>query len=103
MKTARGIYYNLSESEYILYYDNFKFYFSSKFYLEKFKKEYTYYILNESSKINSKYKCVCYADEVLLLNLYKSIEKKGFLVKYKVDNIYKLVPENYQIDMILHL
>ena len=37
MKTIRGIYYNLNETEYTFDYENFTFYFSSQNYLEKFK------------------------------------------------------------------
>lgn len=97
MKSYRGIYYDLNESIYSFEYDNLKFYFSSKLYLEKFKKQYINYIKNETIKLQSKYKCILYADEMLLIDLYKQIEKRGFLVFYKSDSI----SENYFINAII--
>lgn len=83
MKTIRGIYYNLDETEYTYTYDDLKFYFSSIKYLEKFKNNYINYIKNETLKLNSKFKCIINLDNILLINLYKLIETRGFKVKYK--------------------
>lgn len=82
MKTIRGIYYNLNESEYSFKYENFTFYFSSQFYLDKFIKTYPTYLKDETIKLKSKYKCHIYCDVMLLLNLYKNIEKRGYKVIY---------------------
>ena len=72
--------------------------FSSKFYLDKFKSEYINYVKNETLKLKSKYNCVLYVDEMLMLNLYKKIEKRGFYVLY---NNHEL-KENYFIDGIVN-
>jgi len=82
MKTIRGIYYNLNETEYTFDYENFTFYFSSQNYLEKFKTTYPLYLKDETLKLRSKYKCHIYADIMLLLNLYKETEKRGYKVTY---------------------
>lgn len=88
------IYYDISESVYSFTYDNLTFYFSSNFYLEKFKKEYVSYIKNETLKLSHKYHCHIYGDEMILLSLYKNVEKRGFRVEYKKHEI----DEDYIID-----
>jgi len=88
------IYYDLNESVYLFSYDNLRFYFSSKFYLEKFKRLYVDFIKNETLKLSHKYKCHIYCDEMVLLTLYKNVEKRGFRVEYKGHEI----DEDYIID-----
>lgn len=83
MKSKRGIYYNLKESDYIYAIDNFEFVFSSLFYLKLFKNDLEKYIEFEQNKINYKLKNNIDFREMILLNHYKSIEKRGFLVYYK--------------------
>lgn len=99
MPSYRGIYYDLNESVYTFQYDKLRFYFSSKFYLSKFKNEYIEYLKNETLKLKSKYNCILYADEMLLLDLYKKIEKRGFKVLYN----NSLIDENYFIDAIINI
>lgn len=98
MPSLRGIYYDLNESVYNFQYDNLLFTFSSKFYLDKFKSEYNDYLKNETLKLKSKYNCILYCDEMLLLDLYKKIEKRGFKVLY--DGV--AIKENYFIDAIIN-
>lgn len=76
------IYNDINESIYVFKYDNMVFYFSSKFYLEKFKKEYNEFLKDETMKLKIKYRCTICADEMILLLLYKRIEKRGFKVLY---------------------
>ena len=87
------IYNDLNDSVYSFSYDELTFYFSSKFYLEKFKKEYVSFLKDETMKFRIKYKCDVYVDEMMLLLLYKKIEKRGFRVLYNGNSI----PENYII------
>ena len=87
------VYNDINESNYIFNYDNLSFYFSSKFYLEKFTHEYSSFLKDEIMKIKIKYKCNIYCDEMLLLLLYKRIEKRGFKVLYNGCEIN----ENYYI------
>ena len=56
MHTIRGIYYDLQESVYSFSYDRLTFYFSSKYYLQKFKDSYVNYLKQETLKLSSKYK-----------------------------------------------
>lgn len=88
------VYNDLNESNYTFKYDDLVFYFSSQFYLEKFIKEHLQYIKDETMKLKIKFKCGIYCDEMILLLLYKRIEKRGFKVTYKD----KLLNENYYID-----
>ena len=70
------------------------FYFSSNFYKEKFIKENISFIRDETMKLKIKFKCGIYCDEMILLLLYKKIEKRGFKVEYKGKELI----ENYFID-----
>ena len=87
------IYNDINESNYTIEYDELVFYFSSKFYLEKFTREYSNFIKDETMKFKIKYKCNAYIDEMLLLLLYKKIEKRGFKVLYDGNELQ----ENYCI------
>lgn len=76
------IYYDLTKSEFVVRYDEFEFYFSSQFYKNKFLEMHIDYVRDETLKLASRFKCGIYADSLLLLELYKKIEKRGFYVKY---------------------
>lgn len=95
---ANIVCYELEDSPFFFRIDDFMFYFSSNFYLEKFKKEYPEYLRNETLKLNVKYKMIVYANEMLLLSYYKMIEKRGFKVKYKGVDLEK----DYYIDCLLN-
>lgn len=93
MKSKRGIYYDLNESDYIYTIDNFKFVFSSLFYLSLFKQNLEAYLKYEEDKLNNKIGEDLNLKEVILLNHYKKLEKRGFLVYYnnkKLDK-YKFI------------
>ena len=94
---TRIVCYSLEDSPFFLRINDFMFYFTSKFYMDKFNKEYKDYIRDETLRLNVKYKMMGYADEMLLLSFYKIIEKRGFKVKYKGVEIEK----DYYIDCIL--
>ena len=87
------IYNDINESNYIFKYNDLVFYFSSNFYKEKFIKEHINFIRDETMKLRIKFKCGIYCDEMILLLLYKKIEKRGFKVLYND----KQVRENYFI------
>ena len=61
MKTKRGIYLDLSESDYIYELDGIAYYFSSEF-------------------NKNRYKINCNFDLYFQLSFYKKIEKRGFRV-----------------------
>lgn len=82
------VYHDLNKSDYEYEFKNFKFIFSSKFYIEKFKSEIYNYISINSKKISEKYlKVEC--EEFLALCLYNQIEKRGFRVYYREKEINK--------------
>lgn len=83
MKSKRGIYYNLEESDYRYTIDNFEFVFSSLFYLNLFKINLEAWLVYEQERLNNKLKKNIDLKEVILLDHYKQIEKRGFLVYYK--------------------
>ena len=88
------IYNDINESIYTFKYDDLVFYFSSQFYKEKFKRIYTQFLKDETMKLKIKFKCNIYCDEMILLLLYKKIEKRGFKVEYKGKELI----ENYYIN-----
>lgn len=81
MKTKNGIYLNLKESEYKIEQFGYIFYFSSEFYLNKFKVELKDYLQMENSKIIMKYKINIDLSNYLAVSLYKRIEKRGFYIE----------------------
>ena len=88
------IYNDINESIYTFKYDDLTFYFSSQFYQEKFERMYTQFLKDETMKLKIKFKCNIYCDEMILLLLYKKIEKRGFKVEYKGKELI----ENYYIN-----
>lgn len=95
---ANIVCYELEDSPFFLRIDDFMFYFSSSFYKTKFENGYKEYIRSETLKLNVRYKMIVDADEMLLLSFYKMIEKRGFKVKYKGNEIEK----DYYIDCLLN-
>lgn len=81
------VYNDINESTYNFSYDDMTFYFSSKFYKEKFENEYINYLKEETDKLRIKFKCNIVADEMILLLLYKKIEKRGFRVEVKNERL----------------
>ena len=51
---------DINQSNYVFKYDNIEFYFSSQFYKEKFKREYSQYLKDETMKLKIKFKCNIY-------------------------------------------
>jgi len=92
------IYNDINESIYTFKYDDLVFYFSSKFYLEKFIKDHINFIRDETMKLKIKFKCNIYCDEMILLLLYKKIEKRGFKVLYKNNELSENYYINFSID-----
>lgn len=80
MKTERGIYYNLKESEYIYKCNEFIFYFSSELYKNKYVETVERFVSVETAKLEIKYHCKIFIRSMLLVAYYKLIEKRGFYV-----------------------
>lgn len=87
MKTARGVYLNIEESTYFLVIDDFKLYFSSLFYLNKYKEVIEEYIRHKNAVLSNICNAKIEARKLLILELYKKIEKRGFLVYYKYEKL----------------
>lgn len=80
MKTAKGIYLDLKESEYLFTLNNVNYYFSSILYLEKFKENVKDFVKNETMKLKQKYKIDINFIRFLQIAFYKKIEKRGFRI-----------------------
>ena len=83
MQSARGIFYDLLDSNYLYIHDDIEFYFSSKFYLQKFTLKLDEFIKNEKMKFLVNYKIEINAEILFMITLYRKIEKRGFRVVYK--------------------
>lgn len=85
MITVNGIYNDIMESTYHVDITNddkeYKFYFSSQSYANKFSERYSDFINVENKKLELKYKALIKADLIFIFNLYQLIEKRGFRVE----------------------
>lgn len=80
MLTKRGIELNIKESKYIYETDGLKLFFSSIFNLNRFKLNYEDYIKEETIKISNKFGLKLDMRKLLIVALYKKIEKRGFYI-----------------------
>ena len=99
MRTVRGIYHSLDESDYIFKYDNLTFVFSSKLYLSKFMGIYKEYLKEQTAKLESEFRATICADEMILINLYKKIEKRGFRVLYYNELLQEKLYYNIELEV----
>ena len=75
------VYQDITKSDIEFEVDDIKFYFSSLFNKERFKKRFEDYVNEEGNKIMIKYKLPINMKKYLLLSLYHKIEIRGFLVE----------------------
>lgn len=92
MKTAKGIYLDLKETEYSITLSGITFYFSSKLYLKKFMDNVNNYVKQENIKLCVKYNVNIDLTLFLMISLYRKIEKRGFRIYDKINN--KEITEN---------
>lgn len=81
--TKGGIYLDIDKSRYKVERFGVIFYFSSKFYKEKFKKNVDNYVLNETLKLQNKYDLNISFGKFFAISFYKKVEKRGFKIKDK--------------------
>ena len=91
------VYQNIEESYYKYEINDIKFYFSSSFNLRRFKEKCIDYSMLEERKIKNRYHVNINMKEYFLLSLYKTIEKRGFLIKYN-NELYK---DDIQLETII--
>lgn len=84
--TKNGVEYNLPKSPYIYTYGETCFYFSSKYYLDKFSKNINKIGADLQTKF---YKAFGYFPdyEILLYGVYLKTEKRGFYITRNMDPI----------------
>lgn len=75
------VYQDITKSDITFEVDDIKFYFSSLFNRERFKKRYEDYLNEEENKVMIKYKLPINMKKYLLLSLYHKIEIRGFLIE----------------------
>lgn len=80
--TPYGVYYNLSDSPYTYEFLYYRYYFSSVKHLEKFKRDLSGRVdwLNDS--LSRRFGISFQSDRLAAFQLYRQIEKRGFLVEY---------------------
>lgn len=80
MKSKRGVYLDIYESDYFYDLDGIRYYFSSQLYLNKFKDNVINYVNENSIKLKLRYKINLNFDLFFTLSYYKKVEKRGFRV-----------------------
>ena len=80
MLTRNGICLNIEESEYKILKFGLVFYFSSEFYLQKFKNNVDNFVTTESLKMKNKYQINSNLELYFAISYYKKIEKRGFYI-----------------------
>jgi YHS domain-containing protein len=83
MKTKRGIYTDIKESDYFYTIRGITFYFSSMFYLRNFIKEMEKELFTFNKRLNNVYKNKfdIEMDKLALIRLYQLIERRGFRIE----------------------
>lgn len=84
--TKGGIFLDIKESNYNVTKYGLIFYFSSKFYMEKFKENVEKYVQNETLKFKNRYKVNVNLNKIFAVSLYKKIEKRGYKVLEELTN-----------------
>lgn len=78
-KTYRGVYHNLLETEFEISNGEISLFFSSRFYMDKFLKEYKEERVQFIKRIKRIFTDLPYRIDMLAdIHLYKEIEKRGF-------------------------
>ena len=77
-RTARGIYHNLKESEYVVSNGDATFFFSSEIYLNKFLDGYQKHREEFNKKINRITDTPLNMDMLADITFYSNVEKRGF-------------------------
>lgn len=99
MRISENIYYNINESDIFVNYLGFEFYFSSDFNKKRFTERVNSYIINETMKLNCRYKISSDFSRFLSISFYKQIEKRGFRIEKSGVKISK---ENIVIGDIIY-
>lgn len=81
MITAKGIYLDLNDSTYFYRVNDYKFYFSSKFYREKFINKMNEFCKEENIRLENRLNTSISNSIFLLFVLYSKIEKRGFRIE----------------------
>lgn len=92
MITAKGIYLDLNDSTYFYRINDYKFYFSSRFYREKFINEMNNFCKEETIRLENRLKTSISNSIFLLFVLYSKIEKRGFRIE---ENLKGKSPKTY--------
>ena len=83
IKTKKGIYLDLEESEYKVTFKEITFYFSSLLYRNNFGEALTEYLIIVKRTLENRWKINFECELFGAIILYTNIEKRGFLIKYK--------------------
>jgi YHS domain-containing protein len=100
MKTKRGIYLNIEDSDYYYDLDGIRYYFSSEFNLGRFKDRVLNYVNEESIKLKLRYKVNVNFDLFFTISYYRKIEKRGFKV-VDLSNNRKITKETIILNTIV--
>lgn len=80
MKTIRGVYNDIMESDYYVSKNDIVFYFSSEVYARKFEERVDDYVADMLAKYNNKFGTILSGELLYTINYYRKIEKRGFRI-----------------------
>lgn len=95
--TIRGVEHDLSRTDYIAYYGDLKFYFSSLLYKNKFKKGVNDFVRKYMFYFQKKFLLNINAEYFLAISFYKSIEKRGFRVENTLTGEFVNSGKTYEV------
>lgn len=91
------IYHNIEETDYIYKTENYIFYFSSLFYLQKFMESYKGNREDIQYKLTSRYNIDFHSIDYCDIFLYSKIEKRGFKIESLNDGVVFKCLKNIQL------
>jgi len=101
MKTRSGIYYDLSESNFLFVVDPFVFVFSSALNKKKFREQINEFIKENNEKMIKRFGIICNTKYLSAMLLYKKIEHRGFYIVWEKDNGTKrIIKDNEKIHFV---
>lgn len=89
MKSKRGVYSDIKESDYSYHFEGLTFYFSSRFYfnnfIKKIESECDSFNVNINMVYKNKFKLKM--DKFALIRLYELIERRGFRIEIEGNEV----------------
>lgn len=94
---TKAVELDINKSDKVFNIEDFRFYFTSDFNLNRFKEGYKEYAETENLKFKLKYRVNINFNKIFFIAFYKKIEKRGFRVYNIITNSYLAEDDIYFI------